>query len=288
MPLVNLRGMSDMASVQSNPEPWMKTLRFATQYANVLAFFTSLQGLEASIRREGDAMKKTALVVEDETNIADLIAEILGSDGFSVTKVRTIAEARSVLARFTPDLALVDLGLPDGQGLALIQEDMSRLRCGVIVVTGAAEETDMVLGLELGADDYVAKPFRPRALMARVHAVMRRLTGPPSQNSASTPGRGVSLGSISLCEKTRRLFDAYGKPVTLTTAEYNLISILVRHRGQPVTREQLHKELYGATHYGNPRAIDGLISRLRKKLLEHGEEPSLIRTLHRRGYMLVG
>lgn len=232
-------------------------------------------------------MKKTALIVEDEAPIADLIAEILGSDGFSVTTAPTVAEARAALARFTPDLALVDLGLPDGKGLALIQENLVHLRCGVIVVTGAQEETDMVLGLELGADDFVTKPFRPRALIARVHAVMRRLAAPDPQETRSAPRQGVSFGRLSLCEKTRQVLDASGQPIALTTSEYNLISALVKHRGEPVTRDQLHQELYGASHHGNPRAVDGLISRLRKKFLEHGEEAELIRTLHRRGYLLV-
>lgn len=229
-------------------------------------------------------MKKTALIVEDEPNIAELIAEILGSDGYSVTTAPTVAEARATLARFTPDLALVDLGLPDGKGFALIQEDLVQLRCGVIVVTGAHDEAEMVLGLELGADDFVTKPFRPRALIARVHAVMRRLA---AQDAGLEPQQGASFGRLRLCEKTRRVLDASGKPVALTTSEYDLISVLVKYRGEPVSRDVLHRELYGASHHGSPRAVDGLISRLRKKFIEHGEEADLIRTLHRRGYLLV-
>lgn len=233
-------------------------------------------------------MNKHILIIEDEPQVAALLEGVLERDGFSVSVADSVAQARTRLTERTPILSLVDLGLPDGRGLSLICETLVHQNCGIIVVTGSQDETDMVLGLELGADDFVTKPFRPRALLARVHAVLRRTgratdpVAPPAEPNALT------FGTFKMDLDTGQVLDRTDTEVALTTAEADLLRVFLNHRGETVDRERLMSELYGGARYGTPRAVDGLVSRLRRKFIEHGDGSMMIRTMHRRGYRFIG
>jgi len=226
--------------------------------------------------------RRHVLVVEDDPQIADLLTRILNQDGFSVDVADSMKSARDCLQIRSPGLALVDLGLPDGTGLTLISETLAQTGCGIIVVSGSNDETDLVLGLGLGADDFVVKPFRPRALLARVHAVLRRKVATGQKHDA------VAFDSFTLHPGARRVTDAQGNEIELTSAEFDLLSVMLRFAGSTLSRDQLSQELRGGDWQGNPRAVDGLVSRLRRKFIEHGGDEPLIRTIHGRGYMFVG
>jgi two-component system, OmpR family, response regulator len=229
-----------------------------------------------------DQDHRHVLVVEDDPDIADLLMRILMQDGFSVDLADSMKSARARLVARSPGLALVDLGLPDGTGLTLIGETLAQTGCGIIVVSGSNDETDLVLGLGLGADDFVLKPFRPRALMARVHAVLRR------KAAAGQHQESLAFDAFTLHLAARRLTDAQGIEIELTSAEFDLLAVMLRFPGSTLSRDRLCQELRGGNWQGNQRAVDGLVSRLRRKFIEHGGNEPLIRTIHGRGYMFVG
>ncbi|HVU31142.1 MAG TPA: response regulator [Sphingomicrobium sp.] len=224
------------------------------------------------------------LIVDDERDILDPLASYLSKNGFRVSKARDAGTAREIIAAHAIDIALIDIMMPGEDGLSLTGFIRATSRIPVILVTAKAEETDRIVGLELGADDYVTKPFSPRELVARIKAVLRR----SSNDSVKAPdAEAFAFGDWVLRTGERELVDKAGRRVPLSTGEYNLLHAFVTHPRRVLTRDQLldltqHREL-GAFEC----SIDNHISRLRRKLEEEGKEPRLIKTVWGGGYTLA-
>jgi DNA-binding response OmpR family regulator len=200
------------------------------------------------------------LIVEDEDAIAHPLAEGLRREGFEVTRVATGAEA---LAAPEPDLVLLDLRLPDVDGFTVCRELRSRSNVPIIVVTAKGEEVDRVVGLELGADDYVVKPFGIRELVARIRAVSRR-TG----SRAETP-ETLTVGSLEVDPRARRA-TLDGEELQLTPKEFDLLTLLAQEPGMVVSRQRILEEVWQTTWYGSGKTIDVHVASLRKKLGDPG------------------
>ena len=211
------------------------------------------------------------LVVEDEEAIAEPLAEGLRREGFTVTLASTAAEA---LAAAEADVVLLDLRLPDGDGLDVCRELRARSDVPIIVVTARGEEVDRVVGLELGADDYVVKPFGIRELIARIRAVTRRAQG----RSHDAP---VRIGGLELDER-RRQASIGGDGLDLTAKEFDLLAALARDPGAVVSRHRLLEDVWNTSWYGSTKTIDVHVAALRRKL----GDPTLIETVRGVGFRL--
>ena len=200
------------------------------------------------------------LLVEDEDAIADPLAAGLRREGFDVDRAGTAAAA---LAAPPADVVLLDLRLPDGDGLDVCRTLRARSKVPIIVVTARGEEADRVVGLELGADDYVVKPFGLRELVARIRAVTRRVS---AQGTVAQP---LSAGEIEIDERTRRATIS-GRELALTPKEFDLLAALARDPGAAVSRRRLLQEVWQTTWYGSAKTIDVHVGALRRKLGDAG------------------
>jgi two-component system, OmpR family, response regulator len=224
------------------------------------------------------------LIVDDERDILDPLAAYISKNGFRVSKARDAAAAREMLAGHSIDIALIDIMMPGEDGLSLTGFIRATSKIPVILLTARAEETDRIVGLELGADDYVTKPFSPRELVARIKAVLRRTY---DDRVKAPDAEAFAFGEWVLRTGERELVDKDGRAVPLSTGEYNLLLAFVTHPKRVLTRDQLldltqHREL-GAFE----RSIDNHISRLRKKLEADPADPKLIKTVWGGGYTLA-
>jgi len=205
-------------------------------------------------------MRRTVLVVEDETAIADVVEMYLEQAGFRVRLVSSAAESRRQLEDPSIDLVLLDLMLPDSDGVELFREIRSRRSIPVIMVTARDAEADRVLGLELGADDYVTKPFSPRELVARVRAVLRR--GEFSEREGSSP---VTAGDVRLDPRSRQV-TVSGREVELTRMEFDLLAYLLARPGRVFNRTHLLEAVWGYPNGVDSRTVDVHVAQLRRKL----------------------
>jgi DNA-binding response OmpR family regulator len=226
------------------------------------------------------------LLVDDERGIREPLARYLGENGMRVTRAEDAARAREVLAAHAVDLVLLDIMMPGEDGLALTRFIRATGETPVILLTARAEETERILGLEMGADDYVVKPFSPRELLARIRAVLRRAgQGPlpvrPPQAEA------YAFGPWILKTGERELVNRDGVAVPLSTGEYNMLLAFVTHPKRVLTRDQLLDLTQGRELAAFERSIDNHISRLRKKIEENPSDPKLIKTVWGGGYMLA-
>jgi two-component system, OmpR family, response regulator len=224
------------------------------------------------------------LVVDDDPAIRRMLADYLGSHGYEVALAASGAAMRAELARGAPAVVLLDVGLPGEDGLTLARYLRERYEVGIIMVTGAGEVVDRVAGLEVGADDYIAKPFDPRELRARLKSVLRRL-----EKKDSTPKREarVSVGRCVLDLKSRTLCDARGREVPITAMEFELLKALIGHPNQVLSRDQLLSMTRNREWEPFDRSIDIRITRLRRKLEEDPAHPRAIRTVRGAGYMFI-
>ena len=234
------------------------------------------------------------LAVDDEPGIRDLLRASLEREGMEIRCACSIAEFEKMAESATADVYLIDLTLPDGSGLSLVRSLRERGESGIIILSGRGEETDNVVGLELGADDYVTKPFRPRELAARVNAVMRRYRSSPPSPAVSKPGSmpevetDYRFGDYTVSTSARMVWNAEGAEIPLTTAEFELLCALIERRGRVVNRDQLMNAIKGRDWDAYDRAVDGLVSRLRKKLPAASGRAHYIRTVHGVGYSFSG
>ena len=226
------------------------------------------------------------LVVDDDVDIAALLERYLGAHGFEVVAAHSGAAMQAALAGGDPDLVLLDLGLPDADGLSLLQQLRTHWQGPVIVVSGRGEAVERVVGLELGADDYVAKPFDFRELLARIRSVMRR-AAPLEPPSAPEPPRRVAFAHLVLDLGARRLHGAGGKEIPLTTGEFDLLRALLERPNEVRSRDDLMNTLYGREAGPFDRAIDVGIARLRRKVELEPSAPELIRSVRGTGYLLA-
>ena len=222
-------------------------------------------------------MGNKILIVEDEAKIARTLSLYLEQAGFSVTISPTGTDALLSFRREQPDLIILDLGLPGMDGLDVARAIRHERNTPVIMLTARSEEADKLIGLELGADDYVTKPFSPREVVARVRTVLRRAQPPPLQPEV------ITVGDVSL-DPARRTVQVSDHAVELTPSEFELLSAFVRHPGQVFTRLQLLDLTQGEAYEGYERTIDQHIKNLRKKIELDPSNPRHILTVHGVGY----
>ncbi len=226
-------------------------------------------------------MVKTVLVVDDEPKIVDVVREYLEHAGFSV---RTAGDGPAALERaraLSPDLIVLDLGLPGLDGLDVARQLRRSSRVPVIILTARGDEVDRIVGLELGADDYLVKPFSPRELVARVRAVLRR-----SEATEDAPETPIDVGDVRV-DPTRRRVTVGGRAVDLTATEFDLLLHLARQPGRVFTRAQLLDAIHGVEVEAYDRAIDAHVKNIRRKLEPDPHRPRYVLTVHGVGYRFV-
>lgn len=235
----------------------------------------------------------SVLLLDDDPDVVRVVSMALGSEGYSVRTAGTRSQFYRVLDECDPDLFLLDVRLPDGNGMRIARELREQSDAGIILVTGEADSIDRILGLELGADDYITKPFNIRELRARVNAVLRRITPLRRLNDRDMPGavadgpsRIRNFHGLSLDPDARRITDSHGNEITLTTLEFEVLAALSGHCNRVLTRDQIMDHVRGPDWAAYDRSIDGLISRLRKKLFPDGSGEQRIKTVRGVGYML--
>ena len=225
------------------------------------------------------------LIVDDDREIRGLLAQYLEKHDFRTTAVADGKEMRRVLDRTHIDLLVLDLMLPGEDGLALCRELRSRSQLPIIMLTARGEDVHRIVGLELGADDYVAKPFNPRELLGRIKAVLRRAAHAPRDPSPETV-RGFSFGGWRLDTVTRTLRNSDGREVALSGAEYRLLAVLLGAGNRVLTRAQLTELLRGRDADPFDRSIDVRVSRLRQILGDDARAPQIIKTVYGEGYVI--
>lgn len=226
-------------------------------------------------------MKNTSLlIVDDEAKIRELVGAYLQREGFIADEAGDGREALEKLKGREYDAVILDVMMPGMDGLEVCREIRKSSDVPVILLTARGEEIDRILGLELGADDYVVKPFSPRELVARVKAILRRVkkVDPAEKDDLVFDG-----GGLIISESSRRVA-VCGQPVNLTPKEYDLLFSLARHPGRVFTREQLLKQVWGYDFYGEARTVDTHITRLREKIARISEDKQYITTVWGMGY----
>ncbi|MHB8234459.1 MAG: response regulator transcription factor [Solirubrobacteraceae bacterium] len=220
------------------------------------------------------------LLVEDEASIATPFAQALAREGFEPVVASTLGEARAFLAEHEPDLVLLDLRLPDGDGREFARELRASSATPIIMLTARGSEIDRVLGLELGADDYVVKPFATAEVIARIRAVLRRSA--PRKD----PAQRLTVGDLAIDVPARRSWIA-GRELSLTRKEFDLLVRLARNAGQVVTREDLMSDVWDENWFGSTKTLDVHITALRRKLGEDATAPRHVQTVRGVGFRLV-
>jgi two-component system response regulator RegX3 len=223
--------------------------------------------------------KRTVLLVEDESSITEPLAESLGRDGFETKVATTAAEALELAARIQPDLVLLDVMLPDGSGLDVCRELRQRSQVPIIMLTARGEEADRVVGLELGADDYIVKPFSAREVGARIRAVLRRADS-PSRPEQEKP---IEVGEVRL-DPAKREVTRSGEVLELSRKEFELLQLLMRNAGSVVTRERAIDEVWDTNWFGSTKTLDVHVSGLRRKLGDDSNEPRFLHTIRGVGF----
>ena len=221
------------------------------------------------------------LVVEEEPKIAQLARDYLERGGFKVDLASDGASALAAFRSTRPDLAVLDLGLPDRDGLDVLRAVRRESNVPVIILTARGEESDRLVGLELGADDYMVKPFSPKELVARVRAVLRRTEGAPAM------GAEVIHASDLILDLPRMRLTVAGSPVEITPTEFQLLAALARQPGRIFTRAQLLEAVQGVAFESYERAIDSHIKNLRRKIEPDPRQPRYILTVYGVGYRLA-
>jgi DNA-binding response OmpR family regulator len=231
-------------------------------------------------------MASSILIVDDDRQITDYLERFLSRQGYHVLSAGSSAQMTLAMRRERVDLLILDVGLPDGDGFQIAREIRATSAMPIILLTVRDELYDRIIGLELGADDYVAKPFEPRELLARIRAVLRRAQDmPPATQDA---GRlRCRFEGLRLDGTKRRLSTASGVEVPLTSSEFELLVALVRRAGETVSRTQIMDIVYGGAVHVTDRAVDAHVARLRRKLKAAGSRGDLVRTVHGHGYCLA-
>ena len=224
------------------------------------------------------------LVVEDDAEIIDLIRRYFSKQGFEVSAVSDGAAMRDVIQEHDIDVVLLDLGLPGEDGFTLTRFLREHWKGALIIVTGRGDSVDRVVGLELGADDYVTKPFDLRELLARVRSVLRRSAETRTEETGSA-AKVLRFGGFRLDLDSRSLVDPTGNPVPLTTGEFELLAVFIAHPNRVLSRDDLMNRMHGREAGPFDRSIYVHISKLRRKLGLASDGESLIGTVHRGGYI---
>jgi two-component system phosphate regulon response regulator OmpR len=226
------------------------------------------------------------LIVDDDAEVRAMLAEYLSGHGYEVVVADGGAAMRRALAEGPADAVLLDLRMPGEDGLSLARWVRERFDAGIIMVTGAGGVIDRIVGLEVGADDYVAKPFEPRELLARLKSVLRRVRA-PRPPAAAGPAERVAVGRCLLDLRAHRLFDRSGAEVPITGMEFDLLKIFVGHPHRVLSRDQLLTLTRNREWEPFDRSIDIRVARVRRKIEDDPDNPTAIRTVRGAGYMFV-
>lgn len=226
------------------------------------------------------------LIVDDDPEIRRLLADYLAKNGFDAYTARDGREMRQALERHAIDFVVLDLNLPDADGLALCRKLRVDSDLPVLMLTARGEETDRIVGIEMGADDYLVKPFSPRELLARIKSILRRTRTVP-RNLRPEIHRCLVFSGWTLDTATRALKAPDGVVIPLSGGEYRLLRILLEHPNRVLHRDQLTELIHGREAEPYDRAVDVQVSRLRRRLRDERAEPQLIRTVRGEGYVLA-
>ncbi|HET7569320.1 MAG TPA: response regulator [Gammaproteobacteria bacterium] len=232
-------------------------------------------------------MSDHILVVDDDAEIRTLLSTYLRNNGYRVSAAANGREMRELLEPAAPDLVVLDLMLPGEDGLSLCRDLRSRSNIPVIMLTARGEEVDRILGLEMGADDYLPKPFNPRELLARIKGVLRRTRSLPPAERTAQPEGNLRFADWTLDTLARQLLSPEGVVVPLSGGEYRLLSILLQHPNRVLNRDQIMDLAKGREAEPFDRSIDVQISRLRNALGDDARNPRIIKTVRNEGYVLA-
>lgn len=224
-------------------------------------------------------MEKRILVVEDEKPISNIIKFNLNKEGFDVYEAQDGEEGIQKALKFNPDLILLDIMLPKKDGFTVCKELRQKISTPIIMLTARGDEVDKVLGLELGADDYITKPFSPRELIARVKAHLRRHI----QDTVVSQSNIITMGELSI-DIDRYVVEKNGKELELTLREFELLKFLATQPSQIFSRESLLEQVWGYEYYGDVRTVDVTVRRLREKIEDDSSSPKYISTKRGVGY----
>ncbi len=222
------------------------------------------------------------LVVDDEPEIAGIVRAYLEREGMIVETCGNVADALAVIERFAPDVLILDVSLPDGNGLDVLRASSANGRVPTIMLTARGEESDRVLGLELGADDYVTKPFSPRELVARVRSLLRRMSHEATRGANGTPARRTRIGELEI-DHTFYEVSIAGEPANLTPTEFKILAILAENAGEVFTRSHLLDRLHDDGEIFE-RTLDRHVNNLRKKIEKDPHNPEYVVTVYGIGY----
>ncbi|WP_040570683.1 response regulator [Methyloversatilis thermotolerans] len=225
------------------------------------------------------------LVVDDDPDLRELLRDYLGKQDMDVRTVADGAGLRAALEREPCDLLILDIMLPGEDGLSLCREIRARSKLPILMLTARGDELDRIIGLEMGADDYLPKPFHPRELLARVRSILRRA---PDRAEGDGSVRGLKFAGWTLDLGARHLVDEAGVVTPLSSGEFRMLNALVENANRVLSRDQLMDVLAGRDAGPFDRTVDVMISRLRRRLGDDGREPRIIRTLRNEGYVLNG
>jgi DNA-binding response OmpR family regulator len=223
--------------------------------------------------------RRTILLVEDEQSITDPLRDALGREGFDAHIAASVAEALERAAQVDPDLVLLDVMLPDGSGFDVCRELRRTSKVPIIMLTARGDETDRVIGLELGADDYVVKPFSAREVVARIRAVLRRT----ETDEPAPPAGAIEIGDVVL-DAAKREVRLGGDAVDLSRKEFDVLELLMRNAGTVVKRERLLREVWETEWFGSSKTLDVHVSSLRRKLGDDASEPRYLHTIRGVGF----
>ena len=224
--------------------------------------------------------KQSILLVEDDPDLASMVAEFLNGNDFVVSVESRGETAVSRILRENPDAVVLDVNLPGLTGFEVCRQVREGFTGPILILTARGDEVDEVIGLEIGADDYMSKPVRPRVLLARLRAHLRKTT--PSGKGAPE----ITVGDLTI-DSSRRSVEIAEVAIDLTTAEFDLLWMLAEHAGEVVSRERIYQELVGIPYDGIDRSIDLRVSRLRKRLNDDPANPTRIKSVRGVGYILV-
>ncbi|MEO9634973.1 MAG: response regulator [Parasphingorhabdus sp.] len=234
------------------------------------------------------AHKTHILLVDDEATLREPLAEYLIKQGYKVQQASDASIARSLLNAYDFDIILLDIMMPGEDGLSLCRFVTDKTDIPVIFISAKTEETERIIGLELGADDYMTKPFSPRELVARIKVILRRAEKSGAKQAGTSAGGVYLFSNWTLkCDK-RSLIDAEGVNVSLSSGEYQMLLALVSRAGQVLNRDQLLDITQGREAHAFDRAVDNQISRLRRKIEADPKNPEIIKTVWGGGYVLAG
>jgi len=230
--------------------------------------------------------KPHILVVDDDVKLTELVSAFLRDNGYYVEVEHRGDVAIERIVKSQPRLVVLDIMLPGADGLAVCRAVRARYSGPIIMLTALNDDIDEVAGLEIGADDYLGKPIKPRLLLAHIRALLRRIDEPDSPEQANKTPKRIDVGDIVLDAGSRQA-SRHGEVFDLTTAEFDLLWLLGMHAGQVLSREEIHQRIFRVEYDGVDRTIDLRISRIRKKIGDDPRSPHIIKTVRGSGYLFA-